>query len=98
MKYRVVVLSGYAVLAAIVAILVALAFFRGGHPPASGIIVLLILFVVTPLAVAAAALGLTTQAPAADQKLFFTMAGVCLAFAVFSVVLLFFKFVLGRSI
>ena len=83
-----------------VAMLLATAFLRGGHPPGSGIVNLILLVLVTPLALGAAAVGLRT-APgdvAGPVKRFYLMTGVSLLFAVVASLVFVLKFLLGRSI
>ena len=94
-----VLVIGYIVLAAIVAMLFSLAFLRGGHPPASGIVNLAILIVVCPLSIVSAWIGLTTRPESltGGQKHFYMMAGVATAFAIFSIVLLVLKVGLGKA-
>ena len=94
-----VVASRALVLVSIVLILLSMACLRGGHPPASGMVVLLILTGVTPIATAAAVAG-CLQALRGDRKdnAFFILCGVSTAFAVFGLVLLFLKLVLGATI
>jgi hypothetical protein len=91
--------SGVLVLASIVLILLSMAYLRGGHPPASGIAVLLILMTVTPIATAATVAGVL-EALRGDRRTsaFFILCGVCAAFAIFCLVLLFLKLVLGATI
>jgi hypothetical protein len=98
-RFLFVVSSGVLVLAAIVLILLSMAYLRGGHPPASGIAVFLILIVATPIATAASVAG-CLQALRGNRKTnaFFILCGVCAAFAIFCLVLLFLKLVLGATI
>lgn len=98
-RYLFVVCSGILVIASIVSVLLATAYLRGGHPPASGIVVLLILMAVGPIATAAAVLG-SLEARRGDREanVFFILCGVSGAFAVFACVLLFLKLVLGATI
>ena len=97
---RLVALSGWVVLAAVVAMLLAAAFLRGGHPPGSGIVNLIVLVLVAPLSLGAAVVGLRTApgAVAGSVKRFYLMTGVSLVFALFASLLFVLKFLLGRSI
>lgn len=97
---RWVVSSGYVVLVAIAMILASTAFLRGGHPPGSGIVNLLILVCVYPIAVYGSIAGMRTSIDSAgpSAKVYFIMAGVCLAFALTSTMLLVLKVVLGKAI
>ena len=92
--------AGYVVLAAVVAVLLSMAFLRGGHPPGSGIVNLIILVVVYPISLYAAVAGLKTRVDAVSgsPKRFFVMVGVSLTFSVFVSLLFVLKFAFGRSI
>lgn len=98
-----VVCSGVLTLIAIFAIIGALAFLSGGHPPASGIVSALIFFVVTPFTLAASIIGSWTS-PEMNAELrsggkrFFISTGLCIAFTVFAATLLFVKAGLGRPV
>jgi hypothetical protein len=95
LKNLLVVGTGTAVLVAIVAMLFAAAYLRGGHPPASGVIILLLLLVLTPAAGLAAVKGLLARG---ENPGFYVMTGVCLAFTVFAATLLLLKLGLGKTI
>jgi hypothetical protein len=95
-----VIYFGYSVLAAIFLISVSMAFLRGGHPPGSGIVNLLIIVFAYPLSVYGSIIGLKTSVNSlsVSPKVYFTMVGACVAFAMFSTLLLIFKFIFGKSI
>ena len=105
MRFREIFVIGSAVmaLAAIVSILVATAYLRGGHPPASGIVAAVILLASTPFTLAGSVIGLATSRERADElaqggKFFFIGTGVCIAFAAFAGILFVLKVVLGRPV
>jgi hypothetical protein len=95
-----VIASGCGVLAAEIGMLLAMAYLRGGHPPASGIVVMLVLLVMGPVSAIAALVGLSARArdqvPA--RKLLFVMTGVNLSFAVLALMVFVLKVVLGQSV
>lgn len=95
-----VVYSGYAVLVAIVLMLAAMAFLRGGHPPGYGIVNLLILVFVYPVSVYGSIVGLKTaiDSVTGSAKVYFIMVGVCSTFALFATILFVLKFVFGKAI
>jgi len=99
-KQMSVVYSGYAVFAAIALILTSTAFLRGGHPPGHGIVNLVILVLVYPLSVFGSIVGLRTSANSlsVSAKLYFTMVGACMAFALSTTLLFVFKYIFGKSI
>jgi hypothetical protein len=97
---RFVIAAGCGALAAEIGMLLAIAYLRGGHPPASGIVVMLVLLVMGPVSAIAAVVGLSARprdAPHA-RKLLFVMTGVNLAFAALALLVFVLKVVLGRTI
>jgi hypothetical protein len=97
---RFVITAGCGVLLAEIVILLATAYLGGGHPPASGIVVLLVFLIMGPVSVIAAIAGLSARQRhgAGGGPLLFVMTGVNLSFAVFAVMVIVLKVVLGRSI
>ena len=95
-----VIVAGCGALVAEIAMLLATAYLRGGHPPASGIVVLLMLLVIGPVSAIAAILGLSARSrdDLRVGKLLFVMTGVNLSFAVFALMVFVLKFVLGQAI
>jgi hypothetical protein len=98
-----VIASGCGVLAAEIGMLLAMAYLRGGHPPASGIIVMLVLLIMGPVSAIAAIVGLSARARPLDNeahagRLLFVMTGVNLSFAVLALMVFVLKVVLGQSI
>jgi hypothetical protein len=66
--------------------------------PTSGVVKVLLLFTLAPLAVLSTLLGVARRPDAApNQKWFFVMTGVCLAFAVVAVTLIVLMFGVGES-
>jgi hypothetical protein len=105
MRFREIFVIGSAVmaLAAIVSILGATAYLRGGHPPASGIVAAVIFLATTPFTLVGSVIGLASSGERADElakggKFLFIGTGVCVAFTTFAGVLFFLKVVLGRPV
>ena len=98
-RHKLVIYSGYVVLASICAMLLSIAYLGGGHPSGTGIVNGLLLIVVGPLSAVASVVGLRTRQGLLDRdaRTYHVMSGVCLAFALFFVVLAFLKLVLGRA-
>ena len=100
MKARTVVPCGYAVLAAVCALVMSTVFLRGGHPPGSGIVNLFVLLLAYPISLYGVVVGWKAHpdAIASRAKQVYVMTGVCLCFAVAVTLVLVVKFVLGKSI
>lgn len=100
MRAMTVIACGYAVLAAVCALVLSTAFLRGGHPPGSGIVNLFVLAVAYPLALLGTIAGLTASLDAIARRgrQVYVMSGVCLCFAVLVTLVFVMKFVFGKSI
>ena len=95
-----VIAAGCGTLAAEIGMLLAMAYLRGGHPPASGIVVMLMLVIMGPVSVIAAIVGLSAR-PRNDAHAWtlpFVMTGVNLSFAVLVLTALVLKVVLGQTL
>ncbi len=100
MKARTVICCGYAVLAAVCALVVSSAFLRGGHPPGSGIVNLFVLLLAYPISLCGSIVGWRASPDAITGRVkhVYVMTGVCMCFAVFVTLVFVVKFVLGKSI
>ena len=97
---RFVITAGVGALLAEITMLLATAYLSGGHPPASGIVVLLVLLIMGPVSVIATIAGLSAlrRDGANGRALLCVMTGVNLSFALFALMVVVLKVVLGRSI
>jgi hypothetical protein len=98
-KQILIVYSGYAVLVAILLILLSTALLRGGHPPGFGIVNLLLIVLVYPISIFGAISALKTSVKDVhiSIKLYFLMAGACLTFSFFTTIFIVLKFIFGKA-
>jgi hypothetical protein len=99
-KQRLVIYSGYAVLASIVLMLLSTAFLGGWHPPGYGIINLAVLLLVYPLSVYGSIVGLRTHPDAVlgYARRYFIAVGIRMTSALCATLLFILKFVLGKPL